>query len=136
MTEHEEWRPVVGYEGLYEVSNIGNVRTVEREVPHYPNGIRIVKSKILATCVGGRAKNYLRVKLQAHHNRGKPKHAYVHHLVAEAFHGQRPADRLVCHINDQGFDNRADNVYYGSRDDNEADRWLAANADKLPDAPF
>lgn len=28
----EEWKPVVGYEGLYEVSNLGNVRSVERIV--------------------------------------------------------------------------------------------------------
>ena len=40
--KEEEWRPVVGYEGLYEVSSLGRIRSLDREV-HYPDGCSKVR---------------------------------------------------------------------------------------------
>lgn len=45
----------------------------------------------------------------------------VHHLVAEAFHGPRPAGLFVCHRNDIRTDNRSINLYYGTPQDNAWD---------------
>ena len=42
----EEWRPVVGYEGLYEVSNTGRVRSVDRYVVDSLGHRKVYKSKI------------------------------------------------------------------------------------------
>lgn len=131
----EQWRPVVGHEGLYEVSDQGRVRTVARW--HRTGATpRLLPVKTLAQAIGGRAENYKRVMLRA-----PTRHAYVHHLVLEAFVGPRPPDMQVCHINDDGFDNRLANLYYGSRDDNEIDRWMAKRVGtpehaELEDAPF
>ena len=71
----EEWRPVVGYEGLYEVSNLGRVRRV---------------AYVLATYVGkrGSATNYCRVRI---FNERGGKQRSVHSLVAAAFIGPRPS---------------------------------------------
>jgi hypothetical protein len=63
-------------------------------------------------------------------------------LVCEAFHGPKPEDRpFVCHRNDNGHDNRACNLYWGTQDDNDWDAWCkAAAADPafadLEPAPF
>ena len=43
----EIWKDVKGYEGYYEVSNIGNVRSVDRMVKHSKGGLRIYKDKML-----------------------------------------------------------------------------------------
>jgi hypothetical protein len=127
MTEPEfwacngvRWAAVKGFPG-YCVSDQGEVRG--------PRG------KPLKQTVGGRAKNYKRVMLGGGSSAAK-RHAYVHHLVAEAFLGPRPEGALILHANDDGFDNRLANLRYGDRDENEMDRHVAAVAKDLPDAPF
>lgn len=75
----EEWRPVVGYEGLYEVSNMGNVKSVERMKwngkSYYKAPERILKA-------GKDSGGYLQVHLCKD---GKIKQCLVHRLVAAAF---------------------------------------------------
>lgn len=81
--------------------------------------------------------NYKRVRLCEGKNGGR--NAYVHHLVAEAFLGPRPEGLLVCHLNDQGFDNRVENLTYADRETNEADRHVATwnrENPKAEPAPF
>jgi hypothetical protein len=107
------WLPVVGYEGIYEVSSEGVVRSVLHMTARGPRG-----GKIISTSVGGRCKNYRRVML----NSVPRSHAYVHHLVCEAFHGPRPEGYFACHKNDRGMDNRAENLYWGSAEDNACDK--------------
>ena len=68
----EEWRPVVGYEGKYEVSNLGNVDAIN----FHRQGIRMALKKVKLN------NGYIRVTL---YKNGKPKHHAVHRLVASAF---------------------------------------------------
>ncbi len=117
----EEWRDLPGWVGLYQVSSRGRVRTVPRTVARGAITQYRIRRKILRQAVGGRAKNYRRVRLHA----GRSIHAYVHHLVALAWHGERPIGHVVCHVNDVGHDNRAENLYYGTPADNLRDRWGA-----------
>ena len=70
----EEWRPVVGYEGLYEVSNTGRVRSVDRF--YY----RLHKGKVLSPTKD--RYGYLTVTLNCN---GKSKTIKIHRLVAQAF---------------------------------------------------
>lgn len=127
----EEWRPVVGHEGFYEVSSLGRVRAIS--MPGWRGCVyHNWRYRILATTLGGRAKNYKRVML----NKKPKRHAYVHHLVAEAFLGPRPPGTLILHRNDETLDNRADRLRYGDREENETDRMVKRVAKHLPEAPF
>ena len=104
----EEWRDVVGYEGFYQVSSLGRVRGVRR----YRTLGRILKP---ATYDG-----YLRVGLCVN---GVLKSFAVHRLVTRAFIGERPkGDFQTDHKNQVRTDNRADNLQYLSRVENNAKR--------------
>lgn len=77
---NEEWRDVVGYEGYYEVSNLGRVRSKDRIIT-YSNGKRVHRKSIMKTpTISGSP--YPRVGLQVN---GKLVMKMVHRLVAEAF---------------------------------------------------
>ena len=115
--DNEIWLAIVGHEGFYEVSNLGRVRTAGRRMT---KGFLtfLSKNKIMAQYSGGRCKNYRRVML----SNPTRIHAYVHTLVCRAFHGKKPSsDYVVCHRDDEGTNNRADNLYWGTPADNRAD---------------
>ena len=122
-----EWRAIPGFP-LYEVSSDGRVRAFQRA------GVKGKHARwiVLAQTIGGRAKNYRRVMLM----RPKRRHAYVHHLMAEAFLGPRPEGIMVLHKDDNGFNNTLDNLRYGDREENELDRHVARVAPALPESPF
>ena len=109
----EEWRPVSGYVGAYEVSNLGRVRSVTRistegsRPPHQHVG------RVLRGCLdrGG----YLYVSLC---RAGTVRTMRVHRLVATAFLGHPPDGTEVDHINSVRTDNRASNLRWLSRREN------------------
>ena len=75
----EIWAPCVGWEGLYEVSSMGRIASVER-ISHHPNGALRIRPRLMkfeTTCHG-----YFRVTFCRNGNRKK---LLVHRLVAEAF---------------------------------------------------
>lgn len=80
MTElYERWKPVKGYEGLYEVSDWGRIRSLDHYVNYKSKSKRLVKGKILKTSKRG---DYLAVQLS---KQNKQKTHSIHNLVAEAF---------------------------------------------------
>jgi hypothetical protein len=108
------WKPVVGYEDLYEVSNLGGVRSHDR-ILKYRNMLR--RGKLLTPHLGIRG--YYTVVLYDHYS--KPKTAYVHKLVASAFIGERPEGFDICHGIQGKLDNSVSNLSYGSRRQNSCD---------------
>jgi hypothetical protein len=106
----ERWLPVPGFEGLYEVSDQGRVRSLERTVT-----------------VSGRSDGQ-KSKL----NDGRPvvnlcgrearRVALVHHLVLEAFVGPCPAGQECRHLDDNRQHNALVNLEWGTRRENMADR--------------
>ena len=72
----EEWRPIEGYEGLYEVSNTGRVRSLDK----YDSMNRFLRGRILRLFTDGLG--YLRAQL---YSNSKRKSFLVHRLVAQAF---------------------------------------------------
>lgn len=116
MTPSEEWRPVVGYEGSYEVSDQGRVRSVDRYRPGY-GGLKFNRGRVLKPVMqrDGRPQVTLR---------GGEKGASirVHLLVAEAFLGPRPEGLHVCHFNGDPSDNRLTNLRYDTKSANELDK--------------
>lgn len=102
----EKYVPIVGYEGIYEVSNIGNVRTDKNKVTFSKlHGIRHWKQRVLKqkTDKGG----YKRVTLWKN---GKSKDFLVHRLVALAFLDKVQGYDLVNHIDCCTSNNHVDNL--------------------------
>lgn len=110
---HENWLPVVGYEGLYEVSDLGKIRSVSRI---NRNGVQIGG---IVLRPGPQRKGYLTVSLIDKDGRKKSKR--VHRLVLEAFVGPCPEGHLVRHLNDIPGDNRLGNLRWGTGSENQAD---------------
>ena len=119
ITTAETWKPVVGWEGLYEVSDHGNVRSLDRTI-HYSDG-RVFHHKGRALRPGmsksGRDR-YQRVGLCRDSVTSMHK---VHILVATAFHGPRPPGGVCRHLNDVVSDNRAMNLSWGTASENQLD---------------
>lgn len=80
MKRKEIWKPIKGYEGYYEVSNLGNVRSVDRVIV-YSNGAKHTYKGHLLSLVN-RSGGYKEVHLSINQNKKTPS---VHRLVAEAF---------------------------------------------------
>lgn len=103
----EEWRSVKGYEGYYEVSSKGKVRSVDRVIKT-ANGIkRKYSGKILSQHLSD--KNYPLISLYMNCNE---KTYYVHKLVAISFLGHKPcgSKEEVDHINGDRTDNSISNL--------------------------
>jgi hypothetical protein len=101
----ERWLPVPDYEGLYEVSNWGRVRSLAR--PRTPG-------KILVQHL--RRDGYLVVSLCKN---GHPKTIAVHRIVANAFIGPCPPAKDVDHINGDRLDCTVPNLRYLTRRENQ-----------------
>lgn len=121
----EEWRPVVGWEGLYEVSDMGRVRSVDRVITRtYANGL-VVPVRLRGHLM--KASNNVQTQypiLTLWRNNTQATRT-VHSLVAEAFIGPRPAGHEVRHANDVRTDARAVNLSYGTSSDNHMDMVAA-----------
>lgn len=104
----EIWRPVFNYEGHYEVSNKGNVRSLKRVIKDKSGARRVFKGMTLK--LFKRKDGYMEVRLN---KSGNPKTRLVHQLVAEAFLGHTPDGtnkKVVNHININRSDNRLENI--------------------------
>ena len=113
----EEWRPIPGYEGHYEVSNKGRVRSLTRIVDERNGSKQKHHGKLLTTSLNGRG--YLRVKL---YRNGTQRSLTVHRLVAKAFLGAPENDALVCcHNNGIKTDNRVTNLRWDTLSSNYHD---------------
>lgn len=119
----EEWRPIIGWEGLYEVSDLGRVRGVPR------SQVRLGKTgkpttfrygyKLLSP--GKKDTGYLLVVLSDMTN-NRQKVAGVHRLVCEAFHGPRPDwDYEVAHGDHDKRNNSAANLRWATHRENIQD---------------
>ena len=111
----ERWLPVVGWEGLYEVSDHGNVRSVDRVI-ETSNGPRSYKGKMLRPASVRGAHQWVGLYRQ-----GEIERRYIHQLVAESFIRPRNLGEYVLHSNDDALDNRVGNLRYGTHQDNIQD---------------
>lgn len=112
----ETYRPVVGWEGMYEVSDRGTVRTVPRSVDVGGKYTRRLPRRTLTR--HGDEQGRLKVTF---HAGGKTYNRRVAPLVAEAFIGPRPPGQVVRHLNGDPADNRVENLAYGTQSENMLD---------------
>lgn len=112
----EQWLSVIGFEGVYEVSDRGRVRSLDRDVP-YSNG-RVLRMKGIirqTPLVAG----YLSLFLSLN---GSKTFAYVHHLVAVAFIGPRPPGKELAHADGDSRNAALENLRYATPIENDADK--------------
>ena len=96
----ERWKPIFGYDGMYEVSSLGRVRS-----------LRFGKTRVLKEGTNGIG--YLTVVLCKN---SKRKSVYVHRLVAQAFiENDNIFNTEINHINEIKSDNRVSNLEYCDR---------------------
>jgi len=100
----EKWRPIRGFEGYFEVSDQGRVRSVQgARVRRYPNMPRLLKTREVGA-------GYLAVGLIVRgHPRG-PATRYVHRVVWEAFNDVIPREMEINHLNGNKHDCRLENL--------------------------
>lgn len=111
VCSEEIWKPVVGAEAGYQVSNLGNVRSLDRTITTKAGVKKRRKGQSLKLI---QAKNgYLTVNIQGMKS--------VHRLVLEAFVGACPPGMETCHKNGIRTDNRVDNLYWGTSSENNLD---------------
>jgi len=111
---NEIWKDIKGYEGLYQVSNIGRVKSLERTVPR-KNGSKLpIKERILKPKAN--RDGYLTVVLCK--GSGKRKGFLVHRLVCEAFHKNPKNKPCVNHIDENKTNNTAGNLEWCTYSEN------------------
>lgn len=108
--EVEIWKDIEGYEGIYKVSNKGNVKSLERKVKKF-DGYRTIKEKILKPekCNNG----YFRIRLN---KEGKEEKYLLHRLVACAFvQNDSLFNNEINHIDENKANNCASNLEWCDR---------------------
>lgn len=112
----ELWKPIKDYEGLYEISNYGRVKSLERYTNSkneagcilQKHNERILKNNITKS-------GYVMATL---YKNGVPKSYFIHRLVAKAFIPNHNLLREVNHIDENKQNNRVDNLEWCSREYN------------------
>jgi len=106
----EEWKDVVGYEGIYQVSNLGNVKRISKT-----RGVNIKYKNDYILKPMDNGKGYLRVKLT---NNGISKRVMLHRIIAEAFIPNIYNKKVVNHINCNLKDNSINNLEWCTQSEN------------------
>lgn len=132
----ETWVPVYGYEGIYEASNLGRIKSLQRYVKT-GTGIRFVPEKIIKPILGTRG--YFVVNFTA---KGKRTQHFLHKLILQSFVGERPLGKEACHNNGNKLDCSIQNLRWDTRSGNHKDKRIhgtwqigeKANNSKLTEA--
>ena len=137
----ETWKDVPRYEGRYQASTLGRIKSLKRSIPsknRYTDQpfMRTIPERILKPgryCKSG----HLSVVLGKGEN-GKP----VHQIIMETFVGNAPIGMEVLHKNGDPTDNRLSNLRYGTRTENILDvyhqgkRWRKLHTDDVEEICF
>jgi hypothetical protein len=109
----EVWKDVIDYEGIYQVSNLGRVKSLDRIVWNKANKSysKITGIILKLDC----ANKYQQIHLTKN---GKPSNFLVHRLVAKAFIDNPLNNPQVNHIDENKFNNRLSNLEWVSQSEN------------------
>lgn len=114
--EKEIWKDVPNYEGYYQVSNLGNVRSLDRIVKKSDGHTQFFKGRLIKQKTDDIGRRSLCLK-----KNGKQKDTRAHMLVALAFIGERPEGYHVCHIDGNASNNNLENLRYDTPTQNRID---------------
>lgn len=116
-SEKEVWKPVPGWDGEYEVSSQGRVRSIDRQIIRSDGVIQRVKGKMLVPTKKKRTGHHW-IRLMKN-SAGEPR--YVHRLVLEAFVGPCPDGMVGCHEDDDPDNNHLENLRWDTISQNNYD---------------
>lgn len=106
--EHEIWKEIPGYEGIYQASTYGRIKSLPKVVKG-----RTFKEKMLSFSIGGRGYYYVNLRI-----RGVAKRCTVHRVIAETFLDKEKGKDYVDHINTDKLDNRVTNLKWVTAKEN------------------
>ncbi|HJZ23679.1 MAG TPA: NUMOD4 domain-containing protein [Candidatus Babeliales bacterium] len=109
----EVWKDIIGYEGLYQVNNLGKIKTLSGFVRHNLYGKMKVNEKIHKEYYTSRG--YVRVNLRKNN---KLKTHHVHRLVALSFIPNPNNKYQINHINGIKIDNKVENLEWCTNEEN------------------
>lgn len=134
MSTYEEWRAIPGYEGLYEVSSLGQVRSMTRTVParnRFGSMLKRYEGRVKATHLDKDGYVYLGL-----YRGGTGQMHRVSRLVLLAFVGQPEPGMEACHDDHDKTNNALSNLSWGTRLENEQAKTAAgrrpANTRRMP----
>lgn len=105
----EEWRDIEGYEGYYQVSNLGRVKSLDRIITYKDNRKFLKKGNVMTQTKD--KEGYLTIGLSMN---GKQKTFKVHRLVAMSFIPNGEKLPQVNHLNSLVYDNKVENLQWCS----------------------
>lgn len=123
----EVWKDIPGYEGEYQVSDQGRVRSVDRMITAHWRG-KPYRRRSKGQIVKGTGRPYLGVMLGRYSVK-----INVHQLVLLAFVGPCPEGLEICHNNGDPTDNRLVNLRYDTRSENVRDTVRCGSKGILPE---
>lgn len=113
----EQWLPVPGYEGYYEVSDLGSVRSLPRVTNGSFNGTRRLSGRVLRPVLGGPDGRRLVVLYRD----GEGRSHFIYPIVLTAFVGPRPAGMEACHSDGDCTNDRLSNLRWDTPSSNILD---------------
>lgn len=114
----EIWKDIKGYEGLYQVSDLGRVKSLDKKVTDSIGREKLYKGQLLNACTQKGRKR----KLVFLTHKGKRKTVFVHKLVMQAFVGE-PNGLEVCHTDGDEGNNELSNLRYDTKSENQIDMY-------------
>ncbi len=110
----ETWKPVTGYEALYEVSDLGRIRSMDRICQHKNGATSTRRGRILKPALRA-GYPFINLCLDGIHRQ-----VHVHRLVAEAFCPKEPGNEVVNHLDGDKTNNHAANLEWTTHQGNAA----------------
>jgi len=117
---NEIWKDVEGFEGYYQVSNHGRVKSLKRMAACRGGAFRTIRERILKQGTANK-RGHLNVMLS---REGTHKNQWVHRLVLKTFTNECPKGYQCCHNDGNPMNNHIENLRWGSKEENAADKIL------------